>query len=164
MSLVGYTTPSPAAKQFTVAGIQCAIDVFYRTDIKAVNLVLVEKSNINGAWGYLGGSEAMGWIWECFCLNAPLGLGTQISYTAPGRPAVGGTFTEIVALVGANGMVDPWIPFIQNAVAQRFGGGEQPVSQTDRTPQETAAQQSIAGAINGLTVAINGNTISVGRP
>lgn len=164
LSAQGYTGPSPAAKQFTVAGTTCAIDVWCQQSSGGIYLLVVEKLS-DGTWDYLGRNVNTGYAWVLYCLGAPLGLGSNQSYTVPGQTPISGNFAQIVQQAGASGMVWPWLATITNWINARFASGPSPAPSPDiRNAEEIAAQQSIAGAINSLTVTVNGNAVSITHP
>lgn len=160
MSPPNYPGPSPAAKIFTVSGIKCAIDIYTDTGtIDAASMVLLEQFP-DGSWHFLS-DETNGLIWTLYLQNSP--LAAIQGFGATGKPQTSGSFVEIVASEGVQGMVYDWEPLINDQLARRFASATptpQPVPTTDqRTPQEKAAQQVVAGGIFGLIV-----TITPGQP
>lgn len=159
--ITGYAGPSPAAKQFTMQGVQVVEDIWFSPD-SSVQFLVAEK-NADGSWSYLNGIDEP--VFKIFTSDSA--VGSDQAWVVPGAPGEagqvltfgGGTLAEIVAGRGAAQMLKDFEAKVNAAYATRFpvdapstgpstANSNQAALQADRDAQQLLAVALQATSVN----------------
>lgn len=143
-----YPGPSPACKQKTVNGVQIGLDVYLNKAAFSIDTVLWER-NADGSYSYINQNKGLGLLVSLMIRQHPLYTAVE-AYEYPGGKMIAGTPDYIVTTEGEDGMVFEWGPKIEAVVNARCAPGADPTD--PRSPEEVAAQQTIAWGVYDTTI------------